>query len=161
MKKKNHVAPECTYMSWDGHFTIADRKLVCIYTREKSLKWTNFERDYLITHPMLDYCIPVDDERIVYVFDLNSVMEDYDRIVAGKYSTLSADARKKIADYYGTHTPEWVYIESYLYPKKYFQHYSELLGIDVEILQEVGELCEIYDEIEEHCTERASSELPQ
>ena len=34
------------------------------------------------------------------------------------------------------------YMESYLYPEKYYEIYSDLLNISVSDLEEVGELCD-------------------
>ena len=35
-----------------------------------------------------------------------------------------------------------IYMKSYLSPDKYFEDYAECLGVEVEFLQNVGELCE-------------------
>jgi len=34
-----------------------------------------------------------------------------------------------------------MYMDSFLFPEKYFNIYSELLGVNEEVLMEVGELC--------------------
>jgi hypothetical protein len=47
-----------------------------------------------------------------------------------------------LCDYYGVHTPEWVYIESFIFPEKYFAVYANILNIDEDLLRTVGELCE-------------------
>jgi hypothetical protein len=46
---------------------------------------------------------------------------------------------------YGVHTPEWVYIESFIFPEKYFAVYANILNIDEDLLRAVGELCEGYN----------------
>ena len=38
-----------------------------------------------------------------------------------------------------------------MFKQLYFERYSEILGVDIEILKKVGELCEIYDEEKEIC----------
>lgn len=149
--KKKFPKPEHTYMFWPD---ISDEpcKLFCIYKKEKTDLWRKFERDFLITHKMLDHCIPIDDENILYVFDLNCFSADYKKLLDGKYSQFSTEARKLITDYYGVHTPEWVYIESFMFPQKYFKKYAELLDVDVEFLKSVGELCPKYDKEKETCS---------
>ena len=67
--------------------------------------------------------------------------------IARKYSL-----KKMLSNYYGIHTPEWVFMESYVYPEKYFTKYAAILMIDVDILKKVGELCEKYDQTKEVCT---------
>jgi hypothetical protein len=69
--------------------------------------------------------------------------------VVGAYSKFSSNGKRFLSDYYGIHTAEWVYIESYIFPKKYFKQYAEILEVDVKILQEVGELCDKYNEEKE------------
>lgn len=143
--------PSQTYIEWEGVCTKDDRKLICVYKRESSDEWRDFEREYLMNHAMLDYCIPVDDNKIVYVFDFNIYKNDYDNFVNGKYSKFTTLAKKFLTTYYGIHTPEWVFVESYLFPESYFTEYAKVLGIDVSILKKVGELCDIYDYEKELC----------
>ena len=94
---------------------------------------------------MLDFVVPLDNNKIAYVFDMNQIAYDYDLFMQGKYSQFSKNAKKNLSDYYGIHTPEWVYIESFIFPKKYFKQYAEILEMDVIVLQEVGELCNKQD----------------
>lgn len=151
MHKRKHPKPEQTYISWDGVVSPTDNKLVCVYKKEHTIEWVTFEREHLVTHKNLDFCFPVDDETVVYVFDMNSVASDFEAFRAGKYSRMSNEAKKILTDYYGVHTPEWVYIESFLFPAKYFKLYADILGVEEEMLKEVGELCEKPDEAKELC----------
>ena len=150
MKKK--YKPSQTYIEWEGVYDKDARKLICIYKREDSEEWREFEMDKLMNHPMLDSCMPLDDNRVVYVFDYNIYRDDYDNFIKGKYSKLSTHAKTLLTSYYGIHTPEWIFVESYVFPESYFDKYAEILGIDVKILKEVGELCEVYDSEKEKCT---------
>ena len=40
---------------------------------------------------------------------------------------------------------EYKYIDSWLYPEKYFEVYAKLLQVDIEILKTIGELCDPID----------------
>jgi hypothetical protein len=95
--------------------------------------------------------VVVNDEKVVYVFDLNTYKEDYDLFLEGHYSQLSDDAKQMMMDYYGIHTPEWVFIDSYLFPENYFSRYAEILDVDEDMLIKVGELCSKYDCDKEMC----------
>lgn len=159
-KKNARFKPEQTYISWTGIINPQDRRLVCVYKREDSEAWKSFESDILIAHKMLDYCVPIDDNTVVYVFDFNSMKEDFDAFLNGKFSTFSSSSKKAITEYYGTHTPEWVYIESFLFPAKYYKQYAEILNLDVNLLQDVVELCEKYDEQKEQCELSTSPDIP-
>lgn len=152
-KKGKHPRPVQTYLSWKGTLLgPQDRKLICVYEKEDTDEWRKFEMEYLITHKMLEMCIPIDEKQIVYIFDFNPMAEDYDNFLKGKYSQLSSFVKKTLTDYYGTHTPEWVYIESFLFPGKYFKQYAQILNVEEDFLKEVGELCDRIDITKETCT---------
>ena len=42
----------------------------------------------------------IDENIIIYVFDFNSMPEDFDNFVQGKYSLYSPEAKKRLMDYY-------------------------------------------------------------
>jgi hypothetical protein len=63
----------------------------------------------------------------------------------GKYSKLSTVLKRAIKNYYGDKSSEYKYIETFLYPEKYFTLYAKLLDVDVKTLQETGELCDPCD----------------
>lgn len=149
-KHKTHK-PLQTYVEWEGICDVSSRKLICIFKRLHTEEWIRFEQDYLICHRMLESCLPLDDDLIVYVFNFNTIAEDFDSFCNAQYSKISQNSKKILSTYYGVHTPEWVYMESYLYPEKYFKIYAEILKVDIDNLKEVGELCEKYDLDKETC----------
>jgi len=150
-KKNSAFKPAQTYVSWsnteDGNdnITINDKKLICVYEIDDSQEWHNFETKSLLCHPMLDFVQKIDSNRMAFVFDLHMFKNDFDNFTIGKYSKFSEKGKKLITDYYGIHTPEWVYIESFLFPKKYFKAYAEILLVPYDTLQKVGELCDKYN----------------
>ena len=50
-----------------------------------------------------------------------------------------------IERFYGKDSSTYEYVMSYLYPEDYFDIYAELLGVNVNILKGVGELCAPYN----------------
>jgi hypothetical protein len=151
-KRTKDPKPKNVYVHWPEVFSMSDRKLVCIYERENSSAWRDFERDKLLKHHLFDQVVPLENNMIAYVFDMNPIASDYDLFIKGKYSMLSKNAKRNLSNYYGIHTPEWVYIESFIFPKKYFKHYAKILEIGVEQLEEVGELCDKYNQERETFT---------
>lgn len=149
--KRNKYKPIQTFITWEGMYDKDSRKLVCVYKREDSEQWKTFEREELVTHKMLDYCLPIDKESVLYVFDFNIYREDFDNFINGKYSKMSTHAKQLLTNHYGIHTPEWVFVESYVFPEAYFNKYAEILEIDVKELKKVGELCDKYDPEKENC----------
>jgi hypothetical protein len=53
---------------------------------------------------------------------------------------MSAPVKRRILDFFKNNHSNYKYLESYLYPEKYFKTYAELLDVPIEVLQEVGEL---------------------
>jgi len=148
-KRTRDPRPVQVYVHWPEEFPDDERKLVCIYQKEDTDQWLTFEKNKLMTHTLLDYVVPLCDGRVAYIFDMNPSAYDYDLFIQGKYSKFSQNAKRHLSDYYGIHTPEWAYVESFIFPKKYFKDYAEMLLIDVATLQEVGELCDKYNKEKE------------
>ena len=144
-KRGKDPKPKQVYVHWPEEFPMSERKLICVYKKEKDSSWEDFEKNKLLKHHMLDIVLPISSDAIAYAFDMNQMANDYDAFIQGKYSQFSRNARKNLSDYYGIHTPEWVYLESFIFPKKYFKQYADILEVDVKCLQEVGELCDKYD----------------
>ena len=159
-KKDKHTRPVQTYLGWSGTaYKPSSRKLICVYKQTKDEAWKSFERDHLLTHKMLESCYPLDNDQIVYIFDFNSMSADYDAFLTGKYSTMSSQSKKILADYYGVHTPEWVYIESFIFPGKYFKQYAQILDVEEDFIRSVGELCDHHDKRKELFDEPSPEDL--
>lgn len=151
IKKHKVYKPVKTFVAWKEVHDITDYKLVCLFEKNDDPEWIEFEKTNLISHKMLSYCFPIDDKTIVYVFDFISLKDDFDNFLIGKYSKFSDLAKGRLTNYYGVTTPEWVFMESYLFPENFFETYSKLLNVDVESLKSVGELCSLYDSEKEIC----------
>ena len=81
----------------------------------------------------------------IYVFDFEVYQNDWFHFLTGKYSKLSTMIKKAIKTYYGELSSEYKYIDSYLYPEKYYEVYAKLLDVDVKDLKRIGELCDSWD----------------
>ena len=81
----------------------------------------------------------------LYVFDLEIYQADFFNFLLGKYSKISSHLKKAIKNYYGENSAEYKFIETYLYPDKYFETYAKLLNVKTDILNNVGELCDPCD----------------
>lgn len=65
---------------------------------------------------------------------------NWDMFLKGSYSKLSEPLKKRIKDHYRRLTNGYAHVESYLHPDKYIGLYSEILGVSISTLKEVGEL---------------------
>jgi hypothetical protein len=145
IKKEPLNKPMTTFIEWQGMFNKNERKLICLFKKQDTDNWRIFERSKLLTHKMLDFCQEIEKGKIIYVFDMNCMAIDYDQFLAAKYSKFSDEAKRKITAYYGVHTPEWVHIESFIFPEKYHEIYASLLGVKLQVIKDNHELCSPYD----------------
>lgn len=157
LKKDKDLKPIQTYFEWENHYSISDKKLICIFKKSTNANWIKFEKEKLITHKNLDSVYDYENN-IIYVFDLNFIGDDYDKIINGEYSKISDTSKNILCGYYGITTPEWIYIESYLYPSKYIKTYSEILNVDEDILWDAGELCDKPNMTKEKCIIKLKNE---
>jgi len=75
------------------------------------------------------------------VASTSDLQNDWNYIVNGKYSKIKNDLKRIILEHFNSNSANKIYIESYLYPEKYFDDYANILKVDVDLLQFVGELC--------------------
>ena len=148
IRRGSSVTPIGTYLAWGDIYKPEDKKLICIYYLRDDKEFMHFEKDKLIGNDLFDRFIPLEDDKGAYVFDYSSLGDDYECVLNGKYSEISIDYRLSIMVFFAGNRDHAAYIESYLYPKKYFGLYAELLCAnprdvpEMEILiRSVGELC--------------------
>jgi hypothetical protein len=144
IKKNDKFKPTNTYISIKGLIEPEDVKLICTFDKEETEAFKYFETKMLLENPLFSEKIIVDDCNI-YIFDYEIYANDWFNFILGKYSKLSNVLKRAIKTFYGENSSEYEYIHSYLNPKDYFREYSEMLDVDIEILQLSGELCDPCD----------------
>lgn len=158
IKRGVSVTPVQTYLSWEGQYTTADNKFIIVYHLRDDSDFRLFEDVKLLGNPMFHEFFELEEEGLgAYVFDFSEKAEDFQKIVRGKYSTMSPEYKRTVLNFFKSHRSHHVYIESYLFPEKYFPIYAELLThkrTDVadmyRLLTRVGELCSKPDKEEEY-----------
>lgn len=144
IKKTANFSPSGTYISLDGLIDPEDLKLVCAYKEDQSEGFRIFEEQMLLSNPLFMQVLHIRDYNL-YVFDFHTYTDDWFNVIMGKYSKLSNVLKRAIKAYYGENSSEYKYIESYLYPEKYFDLYAKLLDVDPRTLKKIGELCDPCD----------------
>lgn len=144
IKKTANFSPSGTYVAVDGLILPEDTKLICAYKEDSSEGYKIFEEQMLLSNPLFDQKISIQDYNL-YVFDYHTYTEDWFNFLLGKYSKLSPVLKRAIRSYYGESSGEYKYIESYIYPEKYFELYAKLLDVDIRTLKQIGELCDPMD----------------
>ena len=135
------VIPEQTYLSWDGYLRPEDAKLVTVYPKRTDTEFMNFEKNVLLKHSRICDYVNLNDTQSILTFDLSDLAENYELFMKGKYSQMNKDVKRKILNFFDRNSGNYVYVESFLFPEKYFALYAGLLNVEVSLLREVGELC--------------------
>jgi hypothetical protein len=144
IRRMSGFNPDNTYITIQNRIKIEDMKLISTFRKDNSKKYQDFEEQMLLTNPLFDSKMTTKDLNI-YIFNLEPYSNDFINFLLGKYSKLSIPFKKAIKSYYGENSPEYKYLDSYLHPDKYFETYSKLLGVNINLLIKTGELCDIYN----------------
>jgi len=132
-----------SYVAWEDKYNTGDQKLVLTYPRKyDDPLWDEYLLVTLMGSKMFNEYHEIDESTIAVSFDLHCIEHDYRCFVNGTYSQMSRLLKQKIRDYYGTDSPEWVYMESFLFPSRFTKLYSTLLDVDEEHIKFTGELCD-------------------
>lgn len=144
LKKNAKFAPLQSYMAWKNVYSTKDRKLILVYEKEDSPEWRNYIARVVMSNQMFECYVETEEEdEVALVFDFHCLESDYVNVLEGKYSKLDKVTKKKIREYYGYNSPEYAYIESFLYPEKYYKTYSEILDVEEEHIRFTGQLCDL------------------
>ena len=151
-KRIGSVTPINTFISWTGKITQDDRKLICTYYLRNDKEFVNFEKRALLNNELFDdFKEAKDDEKRVgiYIFDFNKYAVDFDTFLKGKYSRFKSTIKQRIKNHYNGNNSNSVYVDSFINPNKYYEMYSDILGMPVSQLKG-GELCDRPDFQKEH-----------
>jgi len=152
--KKNKISPIGTYISIKGKIGPEEMRLICVFKTSDDEEYKDFESQMLLSNPLFEKHIETKGYKI-YIFNMEMYKHDWFSFLLGKYSQLSSVLKKAIRHYYGEKSSEYKYIDTYLYPEKYFELYSKLLAVDIKILKSTGELCSACD------LEKETLEIPK
>lgn len=152
IKRGCAAVPDQTYLSWSGYFTPEDMKLIAIYKSRTDHEYLHFEKNVLLKHPRISDYIPLDGESTIFTFDFSDLEHDWKKFIDGQYSKIDPSLKRKIRDHFDKNSSTHVYVDSYLFPEKYFSLYAQLLNASEELLIEVGELCSKPDLEKENLT---------
>lgn len=134
-----------SYLMWENIVRLEDLKMICVFENTNKSYFKEYEEKYITNNPKLISKHPGDNNQILYIFDLTDHEVDYIHFTKGKYSLLSDSCKLAIKRYNGSTSREYEYVETYLFPDRFYEHYSKLLDVDEESLMEVGELCDVFD----------------
>ena len=144
IKRTSHHNPIGTYIALEGLVGPEDMTLVCSFKEDDSQGFKAFEEQMLLSNPLYKNLVTVSGHKL-YMFDYSGYRADWFNFIMGKYSKFTPPLKKAIKQFYGDGTTEYEYMDSYLNPDKYYDTYSKILNVDVDVLKQVGELCDQCD----------------
>ena len=140
IKKGANVIPSETYLAWDN-IKAEDMKLICLYHPNKSNEYEKYEKEILLKHNRLHNIKIIDNHNKLFIFDFSDLKNDWNYFMDGKYSKIDKNTKSKILYFFPEDTANFVYMKSYLFPRPFFEDYSEILNVDKDFLESIGELC--------------------
>jgi hypothetical protein len=151
IKKGVRFVPIETYITWNHSLIDSKDILVCAYAIKDSTsnqeelqrknQFNKFVIQYLEKNELYHSRHHTSELELI-VFDLSYFKKDLQKFREGKYSEFSLITKRLIMEFFGNTGTISEYMESYLYPEKYYEIYSEMLNISIETLEDVIELCD-------------------
>lgn len=140
---KSDINVDGVYMGIKDLIPIEDMKIICSIKTEKSEKYEKIKKILQSNRSFVS--VAECDGYDLYVFNLENYREDWENFVLGKYSKLSRNCKNAIKTQYQSDLKKYFIIESYIQPDKYFGVYAKLLDVPVNVIAEIGELCNPFD----------------
>jgi hypothetical protein len=159
LKKGIDYVPEQTYIAWDGLYSPEDMKFLCLYNAKMDDKYIRFESRYIKSHPLLEAYFSLGDDQHLYVFDYSSYKYDYQTFIKGKYSKFSIKVKEIIGEFFGKVGNISDYVMSFLNPDEFHELYAEALGVDINLIIKVHELCSPPDLEKETLSKKVPQEV--
>lgn len=147
--KNSPYAPTGVYVSWAGKYEPEHQKLILVYKEQDTPEYYDFRATYIYNNSLFQVESSTTNGQDIFVFDLSVFSSDHKQFLQGKYSQFTGKCKKIIRNFYGETSPEYRYIDTYLYPDRYFDLYTKLLNVEPGLLESVGELCDAYNPVEE------------
>lgn len=142
IKKGVDFVPAETFLSWGGHYDVKDKLFFCLYDQKETPEWHKFENLYLLQNILFYDYVQLEKGLHLYVFDMSEYTSDYNNVCKGTYSSIAAETKDIIINFFGEKGRLAQYMEEYLYPEFYHGDYAEDLGVTLDSLLSVWELCD-------------------
>lgn len=148
-KRGHKFVPVETFTRWKNYFEFEDCKLCLLFKDSNDPLFKNYEEKMLLKHIQFYDSKTVENNQVVFIYDFSICANDWKWFMHSRYSYFSEEHKKKILNFYGKDSPNFPYVESFLYPDKYYRLYSDLLCIEEYHLRTIKELCTKIDKEKE------------
>ncbi len=145
LKKGIKYVPIQTYVCWEHVYTSGEYKLLCEYHAKSGIAFKQFCDRYLTSHVFFEKYLDIGGNKHVFIFNLSYHKNDFRRFLKGKYSQFTLDSKLTILDFFSSSGKMLNYVESFLSPEESHQNYADALNIDIEIIENIYEVCSLPD----------------
>ena len=139
--------PRETYCVWEDVYSSEDMMFLCVYKSKLSVAFKSFANRHLIAHPLFRDHISLEDNRQLFIFNFDKYKHDYNCFLKGKYSQYTINGKLSILEFFEPETTQTAdtsqlnYIQGFLEPDEVHDAYAKALNVDVEMVQDVYEVC--------------------
>ena len=143
LKKGIKYVPIQTYVCIDDIYAFGDYKLICEYHAKPDGSFKIFCDRYLNNHKNFHKHVYLGENHHLFVFDLTKYKSDYNRFIEGAYSKFSLDSKLAILDFFISSGSMSDFVHGFLSPEFAHEDYAKFFAVDIELIEEVYELCSI------------------
>jgi|TARA_R100000935_G_scaffold56414_2_gene87903 hypothetical protein len=145
LRKGIAYVPIQTYVCWEHVYAAGEHMLLCEYHAKKTDKFIAFCDRYLKSHKLFHKYMDLGNNKHLFIFDFTSYKNDFNRFIKGSYSQFSLESKITILDFFSSAGNMLHYITSFLSPDDAHEDYAEALGVEIEYIISVYEVCSIPD----------------
>ena len=139
-KGVSHV-PVQTYVAWENVYSTENNRFFCEYSTKMTSTFKKFSFNYLQNHKLFEDYIELNNDKHLFIFDFTAYKSDFQRFISGAYSQFSLNNKISILDFFSNQKKISSYVEGFLSPEDVDELYAKELGVDVEIIQKIYEVC--------------------
>jgi len=160
LKKGIEFVPDYTYVAWENLYEESNFKFLCLYSvNKKNVEFEIFSKKYLKNHSLLESYVYMGNDIYIYIFNFYKFKYDFLCFNKGEYSKFSKESKTTILNFFGDKGDISQYIKSFLNPEDYHDQYADALGVSLELIKNVWELCSLPDKEKETIFLRIPEEL--
>ena len=133
-----------TYLKYKD-ISIEECFIICVYNIKDVEYFTKYKKEKINRSIYFTSEETIDENKHIVIFNISKFKTDYHYFMLGQYSKFSSKSKDLIKKYFGARSPQYVYVDTFINPKDYYNEYSTLLDVSKETLEEVVELCDKFD----------------
>lgn len=132
--------PVESFLALKDIYQINDCRLICLYDQCNSDSFDTFSEQVIKKSKLFEKTIKISETKCLFIFDFTQYKYDWNQIINGRYSRITYDYKWKIISFYRLNKINHTLIKKILFPKDHFNEFADYLGVEPELIKNVGEL---------------------